>query len=328
MMATDPPARQAGGPRDEPEVSIGMPVYNGGRWVEQALESLLAQSFTGFELIVSDNASTDGTESICRAVAAGDPRVRYSRNGRNVGPVANFNRALELARGDFFMWAACDDLWHPAYIETLLEQLRANPGAAVAFCDFDNIDEQGRPVREYPHLFELPADDPAERLSNYLAQPEHLGKANLIYGLMPRELLRAAGGFGVWSERDWGIDMLVVFRVLSMGCLVLSRDRMFHKRLTGQALADLPRGWVGSRLAHRRRDLLGWKSYFKGYERLIDIAEGLPETRRARMRSLARARYRVVRDASLREMRGGAVGRMKGILRQIRSANVLSVRRK
>lgn len=93
-----------------PKVTIGMPVYNGQLFVRAALDALLAQTFTDFELIISDNASTDNTESICREYAVRNTRIRYVRHNENRGALANFQYVLDEARGKYFMWAAADDL--------------------------------------------------------------------------------------------------------------------------------------------------------------------------------------------------------------------------
>jgi glycosyltransferase involved in cell wall biosynthesis len=89
-----------------PAISIGMPVYNGEKYIREALDSLLAQTFTDFELIISDNASTDSTSNICKEYAIRDSRIRYIRQHKNIGAIANFKFLLEQASGDFFMWAA------------------------------------------------------------------------------------------------------------------------------------------------------------------------------------------------------------------------------
>ncbi len=114
-----------------PTVSIGLPVRNGQRYVAQAIESILAQTFGDFELIISDNASTDDTEEICRRYAAQDPRVRYYRQTHNVGAAANFNRTFELATGRYFKWAAHDDLIEPSYLEKCVEVLEADRGVIL-----------------------------------------------------------------------------------------------------------------------------------------------------------------------------------------------------
>src|SRR5215510_12797807 len=93
-----------------PRISIGLPVYNGEKFLREALDSLLTQTFEDFELILSDNASTDETPAICRVYAAADKRVRYVRNAANIGVYRNFNRVFQLASGKYFKWAAADDV--------------------------------------------------------------------------------------------------------------------------------------------------------------------------------------------------------------------------
>ena len=99
-----------------PKVSIGLPVYNGDEFLEKAIESILGQSFTDFELIISDNASTDKTALICQTYAARDARIRYYRNATNIGGANNGNRTFLLAQGQYFRWAAHDDLCAPELI--------------------------------------------------------------------------------------------------------------------------------------------------------------------------------------------------------------------
>ncbi len=118
-----PPLAAVTGLPRTPAVSIGMPVYNGAGFIRDALDSLLAQTFTDFELIISDNASTDDTQAICAAYAARDPRIRYIRQPRNQGGVPNFLYVLQQARGDYFMWAAHDDIWAPDWLDVLIAGL-------------------------------------------------------------------------------------------------------------------------------------------------------------------------------------------------------------
>jgi glycosyltransferase involved in cell wall biosynthesis len=112
-----------------PKVTIGVPVYNGEKYLAAALDTLLAQSFEDFELIISDNASTDCTEEIARAYAARDGRVRYERSGANRGCAWNHNRVFALARGRYFRWAAHDDLCAPTLLARTVELLRRTNGS-------------------------------------------------------------------------------------------------------------------------------------------------------------------------------------------------------
>jgi glycosyltransferase involved in cell wall biosynthesis len=264
-----------------------MPVFNGEPFLLQALDALLAQDHEDFELVISDNASTDLTLAICMDVAERDHRVRVHQFPRNLGPVANFNRVLELSRGEYFMWAAADDVWEPAYVSTLLTSLRATSGAVLAFSAFDNIDRRGNPVRAYPDLFELPSESRTQRLMNYMLQDEHLGKANLIYGLMRRDALQAAGGFKEWGIGSWGSDMLIVFRMLIAGSVVLVDDVLFHKRLT-ETHVDEPS--VQGRFATVRATIRDRRGYFAGYADLISSADLLSSSEKALLRSALRRR--------------------------------------
>ncbi len=133
-----------------PLVSIGLPVYNGERFIQRALDSLLAQDYSNLELIISDNASTDRTGDICLSCQAKDARIRYYRNEANIGMMGNFKRALDLARGEFFMFAAHDDRWSPEFISSLLADLNRHPESEVVMSALDVVDEKGvliKPVR-------------------------------------------------------------------------------------------------------------------------------------------------------------------------------------
>src|SRR3974377_1117825 len=99
-----------------PKVSIGLPVYNGENYLRLAIDSILTQDYTDFELIISDNASADATQEICREYTARDCRIRYYRNKINIGASGNYNRVFELARGGLFKWAAHDDVHLPAFL--------------------------------------------------------------------------------------------------------------------------------------------------------------------------------------------------------------------
>lgn len=136
--------RVDGGPgRPVPRVSIGLPVFNGENYLAEALAAHLAQSMGDFELIVSDNASTDGTETICRWFAARDERIRYVRNPTNLGAAANYNQVLALAQAPFFRWAAHDDLLEPDFLAQSLAALEARPEAVLCITGARRIDAAG-----------------------------------------------------------------------------------------------------------------------------------------------------------------------------------------
>jgi len=126
-----------------PRVSIGLPVYNGEKYLRETLDALLAQSFRDFELIIADNASTDSTEEVCRAYAAADTRIRYHRNSENLGAGPNYNLVVSMAQGEFFKWSAHDDHCAPSFLERCVQALDAERGAVLAFTEFIDINESG-----------------------------------------------------------------------------------------------------------------------------------------------------------------------------------------
>lgn len=132
---------------EQPKVSIGLAVYNGEKYLEQAIESILAQTFADFELILSDNASTDGTAEICQRYAAADPRIRYHRNPTNIGGANNENLTFKLSRGQYFRWAAHDDLLSPVLLEKCVAVLDQDPTIVLCHTAINAIDEYDRNLK-------------------------------------------------------------------------------------------------------------------------------------------------------------------------------------
>lgn len=152
-----------------PRVSVGLPVRNGERFLAETLTSLLAQDHEDFELVVSDNASTDGTEEICRAAARADRRVRYLRQERNLGANANYNAVVAAARGPYFRWAAHDDRCAPGYLSEVVGLLDADPDAVLAHTATVLIDADGEPLRpDGDHLVTLDGEryDPPDPIGS------------------------------------------------------------------------------------------------------------------------------------------------------------------
>jgi glycosyltransferase involved in cell wall biosynthesis len=153
-----------------PTLSIGMPVYNGAKYLEYTLECLRKQEFDDVEVLISDNASTDATGEIAQAAAAQDPRIKFVRQPENLGPAENFNYVFRHTRGEFFTWLACDDVFDPRYHRRMVELLRGRPSAAAAMCRVRLIDHENN-LMEYAD--EVPNDgdhpDPVERFIRYAA---------------------------------------------------------------------------------------------------------------------------------------------------------------
>ncbi|MGH2603742.1 MAG: glycosyltransferase family 2 protein, partial [Dehalococcoidia bacterium] len=126
-----------------PRLSVGLPVYNGEQYLSEALDALLGQSYEDFELIISDNASTDGTEDVCRRYLAQDQRIRYVRQPRNIGAAPNHNFVFRQARGELFKWASHDDLYARDLLRRCVEALDEHPHMVLAHAWHAIIDGAG-----------------------------------------------------------------------------------------------------------------------------------------------------------------------------------------
>lgn len=126
-----------------PRIGLGMPVFNGERYLTKALDSVLAQSMRDWELTIVDNASTDGTRAICERYASIDPRIRYFRNPQNLGAHPNYNRCFEYARGEYFKWVPHDDELAVHYLASCVAAMDADHEAVLCQTDFEYIDGEG-----------------------------------------------------------------------------------------------------------------------------------------------------------------------------------------
>jgi glycosyltransferase involved in cell wall biosynthesis len=172
--------------RTRPYVSIGVPVRNGAEFVGKSVESLLAQTYDAFELIISDNASTDETETICQSFASRDRRIRYHRSGKNLGAAHNINYLFQQARGKYFKLAAADDLHEPTYIERCLDVLEHDPAIVLAYARARFIDQNGVALACSDRGFNLQSDSAEERL-RYCILASHW--VNAIFGLIRTKAL-------------------------------------------------------------------------------------------------------------------------------------------
>lgn len=183
-----------------PRLSVGLPVYNGENFLEACLPCLLGQTYQDFELLISDNASTDGTEAICRRFAEQDERIRYVRLEENVGAAGNFNKTFELATGEYFKWAAHDDLLEPTYFERCVEVLDENPDVVLCYTKVKIIDDQGEIVRDYDNpLREPDADKPHRRFADLI---RGVHACYEVFGIMRTEVLRRTPLIGNYTSSD------------------------------------------------------------------------------------------------------------------------------
>jgi glycosyltransferase involved in cell wall biosynthesis len=173
-----------------PRVSIGMPVYNGARYIEETLDSLLAQTFEDFELNICDNASKDRTEQICRAYEDKDSRISYTRNAENLGAAKNYRCAFERSSGEYFRWANCDDLFAPEGLARCVEILDQEPSVVLTYPKTMLIDERGREISGYEDRLDLRCAKASRR---FIECHSLLGLNNIIYGLMRAGIVRQTG---------------------------------------------------------------------------------------------------------------------------------------
>jgi glycosyltransferase involved in cell wall biosynthesis len=212
-----------------PRVSVGMPVYNGERFVRQAVESLLNQTFRDFELIISDNGSTDSTRELCATFAAADPRVRYIRHEQNRGAIFNWNFVVEQARGHYFKWASANDLSAPQLIERCVQCLDTEPNVVVAYGHTTYIDDDGTSLGEYPHDVHVLDARPSVRFERLCRE---LRANNAVSSALIRlDVLRKTG------ERTFpGGDMGLMAELALYGGYQRLPEVLFYRRM-GQASA-------------------------------------------------------------------------------------------
>lgn len=180
-------------PHNKPLVSIGLAVFNGELHIRQALDSLLAQEFEDFELIISDNASTDATQQICLEYASKDPKVRYYRNKTNLGAIKNFNQVFELSSGKYFMWAADHDVWDPRFLPRCVTILEQDPSVALCYPRAAWIDYEGRVLEDIDLSLDTRGLGKVERFHTALWK---LNNRYPVYGLMRSSTLKRTHLFG------------------------------------------------------------------------------------------------------------------------------------
>jgi len=194
---------------DYPLVSIGMPVYNSELTVDKAIESVISQDYKNIELIISDNASSDETEKICRSFAKKDSRIKYFRNKQNIGPLLNFQFVLNESKGDYFMWAAGDDIRTLGFVSTNLKVLLNHPHIVAS--NSPNI--MGWEYGPESRIIQFPLlGDKKSRFKIFL---KNAGDSHaLFYSLMRSEVIKRYP----FPKKDfWALDWHIVLFLASYG---------------------------------------------------------------------------------------------------------------
>jgi len=207
-----------------PLVSIGLPVWNGERFVARALAALAAQDYEPLEVVVSDNGSSDDTEEICRTFVAADSRFRYYRSDENRGAAWNFVRVFSLSRGEYFKWAAHDDLCAPEFVRVCAAVLGASGGDVVlCYPSTALIDVDDRTVGEFEDGLALDEPAPHQRLARLLGRGIEY---HPIFGLIRRKALAATQVMGAYVAAD----IVTLAELALMGRFAEVPERLFLRR--------------------------------------------------------------------------------------------------
>jgi glycosyltransferase involved in cell wall biosynthesis len=203
-----------------------MPVRNGQRFMREALDSILAQTFTDLEVIICDNASTDSTQEIAREYAARDTRVRYHRNPSDAGPARNFNMGFEMSRGEYFKWAAHDDVLAPDFLKCCVQALDGDASSVLAYPKTTIIDENTREMGTYDFALPTDATDPARRFAELVLVNHRKHRAVEIFGLMRASAVRQTPLQGSYARAD----SVFLARMALLGRFIQVPQRLFLSR--------------------------------------------------------------------------------------------------
>lgn len=261
-----------------PHICIGLPVYNGERFLREAIDSLLTQSYQNLTLYISDDASTDETQNICIQYATQDARVVYYRQPHNLGMFQNFKFVLDVATSDYFMWAAQDDVRDPHYIEHCIAVLEKNKEIGLATTAVALMDTFGRVLAEEKEMVRLSGIPGVLHTAQYIMQFEGLGKCNLMYGVFRTSVART-----VWraypQRKVWGQDYLFSLALISRFAVHIDPTPLFKKRLGGYSSPEFlldSEAPVHKLTLAQRKNTFPFKrfaSYFAGH---VEALRGTP----------------------------------------------------
>lgn len=207
-------------PSTSPLVSIGMPVFNEARFIAEALDALVAQSYPNVEILISDNSSTDDTQRICEEYCRKYPQIRYHRFEQNQGAAANFRYTLEHSHGQYFMWAAGHDRWSPDYLEKSVNMLEQHPEASLSFASSKWIDASGNNHPKITGWSDTRGLDPVARFFTVF-----WGNMNPVLGLIRREHLHPE------SLKDIvGTDLVLLLGLALKGDFIHAEGPWWNRR--------------------------------------------------------------------------------------------------
>jgi len=288
-------------------VSIALPVYNGEHFVGDAIESILSQDFTDFELVISDNASTDATGDICRRFLARDPRIRYVRNAQNIGIAGNFTQSFGLISGRYFKWMMADDMLAPGYLRACVEILAADSSIVLVTPKPVFVGEDGRTPLAYdadrgvfvgsyagrpiesaaPYM----ADRPSERFRGVLLSMPGRAINNFGSGLMRSEIVQRHLPYGPYI----GSDKVFLAGLSLHGKLAMIDESLFVWRHHKAQFSRMSRGDGTKALTGVARNGDAWQTrQVREYARTVMAS---PISRREKARCLLAITEKMVQGA-------------------------------
>ena len=252
-------------------VSIGMPVYNGSEFIRKALDSLLNQTHGNFELIISDNQSTDNTEIIINEYAKKDKRIKYVKSKKNEGAISNLNKVFNLARYDYFMWASHDDLWSKDYIELCLKGFNYKNNIVLSTVISSIVDSYTEN--------EIARDDGLDtskvnNVNKFISYRRYLrtfpGADCIFYGLFDREALSKV----MPMQNVVASDHLLLSRLSLNGDFYRTPINLFYKR-DGGACESINKIVESIRLENKLLTLFPYMAREYFFQKIIFITQSI-----------------------------------------------------
>jgi glycosyltransferase involved in cell wall biosynthesis len=283
-------------------ITVGVPVYNGERYLARTLDSLLKQTVRDFVVLVGDNASTDGTAAIVESYAARDPRVRHVRHPHNLGAAANYTRLCEMADTEFFRWSAADDCSEPRFLEACLEGLRRDPEAVLVYPRIMMIDAEDRRLGEHEEGLHLPHARPSDRFFTLL---QNIRLCNALYGVGRTKAFRRTRLLGSYlgSDMVFQAELTLYGRILEVPEPLLLR-RMHADSFTSMTLEQQREFMNPGR--GRRVELYRWRHWAEHYRSVMRAP--LPLGERVKLMGGLARRMVWARDDFLQELLAAARG--------------------
>lgn len=280
-------------------VAVGIPVYNGERWLRMSIESILSQTYTDLELQISDNASTDGTEDICRDFAKSDGRIRYVRNARNVGVFRNFDLAFARTSSRYFKWCAVGDSCATNFIARAVATLEAEPEVVLVHATTGLTGKSVENPEQYLADLHLMSNDPVERFRDYL---EKVRLNNVMSGLIRSEELRKT-----CLNRDFpSSDQCMMAELALYGKFFQLPEELLFRRMESDSATALKSDAQMQEFFAHERDNLKYFREWKFQLTLLSAVAKSPVSARDKARLLVycgrRARWK--REVMFQELAG------------------------